>query len=812
MPDPAPIPRTPKPWEISRAVRMLGPLAFFGTLAWVFAFLSSIGLPTDVSRVAGLASALSNFLGGLITPVLYLFAAIGLGRPLVLLLARTSKARFTLQMLLGVGAMLWVSHFAGMLGLLNTHGVLGPMGARIAAWAIVAAGLVLLADQVVRGELRPERWPVFPVGVALWAPALGIMIVAACSPPGALWASEFGGYDALSYHLQLAKEWAAGPSGRLWPGEHNVYSFLPSYMEAAFAHLGIMAGGMNADVPLVDRMLADDGYWLYACQFLHVGMGVIAALAIARLVRALAAHAGLVEADHRLALLGGLAGAALLLGTPWTIVVGSLAYNELAMLAMIAGALLCAADPDLAPWRRGAVAGLLVGIAASAKPTALILAGPMVALALVAWPARANIRLRAAAMIAAAGTVTGLAAIGPWLVRNSMATGNPVFPFASSLFGRGHWTQDQLDRYARNHAPEGTLIDRLELLLSSRGFLHEQWAFTPWMAALALVLALIWRPTRWAAGVLAAGVALQLLAWLTFTHLQSRFLMPVLAPMAAIFGLGVCATLALAQARIRQRGQSNSPRTVPWLAAIVVGVLPLTAAGWSAINFMRQLNAQPNLSLVAGASSRSGMAFAISYAKADPQERAEFLEQLASPEAYVNLGLRGAEDTPAGLDHGDGPHGLYMLGNAASLYYLDALGPLDPLRVGPQHASMPIIYHTTWDRSLLGDAIDAAGATTEGDQPTAPPKPEAITRALRDRGLRYVLVDYGELARLINKDRYYDPRVTVEQVIAWLGDPTSRARSVRRWSQSVVDPSRGARGEVTVHELFRLDDPVEASR
>lgn len=813
MASPAANLRPPKPWETGRALRTIGPLAFFGTLAWVFVSLASIGLPSDIGRPLGVVAAIGILLGGVITPGLYLLGAIGLGRPLAWLLARNSKARFTLQMLLGVGGMLWLSHLAGVLGLLNVQGPLGAMGARAAAWAMVAVGLVLLADQVVRGELRPERWPVFPIGLTLWAPAIGIMLIAACSPPGSLWASEFGGYDVLSYHLQLAKEWAAGPAGRLWPGDHNVYSYLPSYMEAAFAHLGVLAGGSNSLVPLADRMLADDGYWVYACQFLHVGMGVVAALAVARLVRTLAAHAGLIEADHRLATLGGLAGAALLLGTPWTIVVGSLAYNELAMLAMIAGALLSAADPDLSAWRRGAIAGMLVGIAASAKPTALILAGPTVALALVAWPARASLRFRTAAIIAGAGTITGLAAIMPWLVRNALASGNPVFPFAAGALGRGHWTQEQIDRYARNHAPEGSLIERLELLLSSRGLTHEQWAFTPWMAALALVMALAWRPTRWAAGVLAAGAAAQLVAWLAFTHLQSRFLMPALVPMAAVFGLGVCATLALAQARIRERTPASAaaPRTLPWLAAIVVGVLPLTTAGWSAINFMRQLDAQPNSLMPGGAGALSGTAFAIRFAQAEPADQARILAEIASPTAYANLGLRVGEHEVSRLS-ADEPHGLYLLGDAAALYYLDALGPLDPRRPDMTHAGTHVLYHTTWDRSLLGDAIDAARrAADERGGETAPINPADITRFLRDRGIGHVLVNYSELARLIDRDRYYDPRVTGDLVVTWLVSRSSGAVSRRKWTQPITDPARpGVRGEVTVNELFRLDAPAEA--
>jgi hypothetical protein len=47
------------------------------------------------------------------------------------------------------------------------------------------------------------------------APALAVLLLAACCPPGTLWRSEALGFDVLSYHLQLPREWLAG--GRLAP-------------------------------------------------------------------------------------------------------------------------------------------------------------------------------------------------------------------------------------------------------------------------------------------------------------------------------------------------------------------------------------------------------------------------------------------------------------------------------------------------------------------------------------------------------------------------------------------------------------------
>ncbi|MEZ6319149.1 MAG: hypothetical protein R3B49_10435 [Phycisphaerales bacterium] len=65
---------------------------------------------------------------------------------------------------------------------------------------------------------------------------IGVLVVACASPAGWLWDSEFGGFDALAYHLELPQEWMQR-AGRVWPVDHNVYSYLPSYVEAAYVQV-----------------------------------------------------------------------------------------------------------------------------------------------------------------------------------------------------------------------------------------------------------------------------------------------------------------------------------------------------------------------------------------------------------------------------------------------------------------------------------------------------------------------------------------------------------------------------------------------
>jgi hypothetical protein len=166
-----------------------------------------------------------------------------------------------------------------------------------------------------------------------------------------------------------------------------------------------------------------------------------------------------------------------------------------------------------------------------------------------------------------------------------------------------------------------------------------------------------------------------------------------------------------------------------------------------------------------------------------PGERAEFFGRPLSPEVYVNLTGRGPDASiVAEVDAGQ-PEGLYLLGDAASLYFTDALGPTR--RRGDEGPR--VIYHTTWDTSPLGEAIRADGSA-EGD-------PGAWSAWLNGRGIGRVLVSYPELTRLAARDRNFDPAVTIDAVKRWIGDERARLRSERQWA------SDG--GEVHA-ELFRI--------
>ncbi len=748
------------------------------TLALIGVF-SAIGQGVDAggtSAAAGVLSAVAIILHAGLFALAYVLGAIGLARIPAAVVARGLESRLWVQAALGVGLMLWLSHLLGCIGLLSGEG----MTPRIVAWATVGLGLALLADQMLRGDLAPEKWPVLPWLAVFAAPALATLLVAAANPPGWLWESEFGAYDALSYHLQLPKEWAVGG---LAPGAHNIYSYLPGYVEAGYLHLGQMMIGSGAPGggSVIDRMLGGDGVWVYACQFLHAFMEVLAALVCGRCAWAAARAVGANDAQATIA---GFVATMAVMSTGWMIVCGSLAYNEMGVVLPAAGALLLCIDkaagqsPVVGRPLRFAAIGLLVGLASSCKPTALLLIGPAVGILMLGVLRARTLRERVSTGVGAviAGSIGGIVALAPWLVRNAVASGNPVFPFAAKLLGTGHWTPEQVARHARAHAFDGSLLDRVSLLFSDRGWLNGQWGAMPWLAIVASIVGLLEPRTRKLTTLLLGGLACGVAAWLFFTHLQSRFLVPLIAPMALLLGIGTAVAFAGGeQPGVRQTRLRSGLVSYAVLALLLV--LP-----WGAVlGFLQQRGGAPNALLIGGVAEFTGGQRAQSvYPELSPAQQAAALREAAGPYELINLSVQPASlgaDTRAAMLGAAGaaapgePGAVYLLGDATPLYYLGATGSADA----------GVVYHTTWDSSPLGDAIRAS-----------PSDPAAWTVALRARGIGLVLINFDELSRLIDNDRYFDPGVTMAMVDAWLSDPAAMCVPVKVWTiQTAAGPRPG---------------------
>ncbi len=680
-------------------------------------------------------------LGSLWPGAVYLVAGFGLAWP-VRRLWRESPDNVPIQLAVGVAVMFSLSHLLGVLGMLNS----------VTAIGVCAVGLGLVGVQLA-GLFRAGERPA-PLGagqtalLALAMPAAAVLVVAALMPPGVLWGSEYGGFDALSYHLQLPQEWLA--RGRIAPVEHNVYSYLPGYIESAFMHLGAMTLTPNGL-----GLLAGDGWRLLACQGLHAGLVVVTAWLTARATTRLAIRAAIAEPIARW---GGTAAGCVALATPWAVVTGSLAYNEAGVNAMLAGVLLVCVQERLSPVARGALVGLLVGVACGFKPTALFFVGVPAGLLLIAASPRARKPL---GLAIAAGALVGLLTLSPWLLRNAVYSGNPVFPFASDILGSGHWTSEQLARYQSAHTFDGSLLDRFRTLLWTsptsnpgdpavtrfRGLANPQWGLLPVFVVGAVAVLMLGNarprtragkpallgthrtragkpaplgsaiPARSIAPILVACLVAQLVAWLAFTHLQSRFLLPMLPIGAAVVGLAVARLRVLVGERPDGRGG----------VALLAGVAVAGQSVFTLAIYSSQNNSNPGIGL--------------------PIFPAVFTGREDENPAATAKGWTNTRPLDDGL--------VLLVGDSTPLYF------------GPG-----VVYHTTYDTSPLGDLMR-----------DAPDDPAAWTRGLREMGIGWLLVNESELRRL-HASGWYDPAVTPERVRTLadsLGGPARIWQAERRY-------------------------------
>lgn len=514
--------------------------------AWTMVWLGS----TDGSAVRAFPVILlvDGSLAGL-----WLAAAVGYGLLSLRLTGVCSRLRRT--------EVPWLAGAIGVALLCGVNNALASLGWLSGLSVVLIVGGVVAFMAAMRSQGGGFRWPCKDGdegsksgrALALMVLPVGALLAAAASTPGWLWPTEFGGYDALSYHLQLPREWLA--HGRLEPLATNAYSFLPSWIEGAFLHLMALRSG---------EATATEAAWAAStsCQFLVAGITILASGAVAVSAACLAGDrcAGVARA--------------LFLSTPWVIVTGSMAYTECGVLLGCAGAIAwcgvalrwCGEGEQTAralsghsrprEWRAmticAAAAGLCVALALGSKlSSAALVALPLLPLAMlvvIRSPAASRWRV-----IGAAGAAV-IVPLLPWLLRNGLSIGNPVFPFAVGVLGSGsevtplRWSEAACERFAAAHMAVVSPWGHIGLVWDQwiRFGLGTppdadpwlpQWGVLPWLA-LAGSAACLLRPVRHAApllGFLAVALVMQVSLWMAATHMQSRFLLPT-AVTGAVLG------------------------------------------------------------------------------------------------------------------------------------------------------------------------------------------------------------------------------------------------------------------------------------
>lgn len=699
---------------IQRATKTIAPLA--AAAGAIALGLGSMWLAGQGALLPDSAEAAGKFLGTIYQgarslPILIAVwvGALGLGWLLRIWLVPDAKHRIITQMILGIGGLLMIDWLLASVGWLNAW----------TAWSSCGIGTAVVtyhfADGATRERWHPDHWPAPPWAILLALPALGVLLVACTMPPGTMWAIEAFGYDVTSYHLEVPRQWLAG--GQMVSLKNNIYSHLPLFIEAGYAKLSVMHGSVFDAI--------------YTIHFFHACAALLAATAIGRLV-----------ADYAGSVAGIVAGAAML-ASPWTIITGSMAYSEMFVMLFGIGAIIMLLDPLSAAPRGALVVGLFAGLATMAKLTAggfiALPVGAAMIVRLAYGPGfnRGNstitddstTRENAApsgkihhqpSTPAKAGAL-GMAALGallmlsPYLIRNTLWTGNPVFPFAASTLGGAHWNEAQIKRWNEAHhakSPADGLAKLPRQWLLNTGFgaigggKRQEQSVTDiarfdteyglplfWLAALTGLALLYASPRlRPLAITLSIILATQLLFWLFFTHHQSRFLIPTLLPGCIALGVGL--------GRLQQITQQRRPWLTPMISVALIGCMTMSC-------FATLWSQTPRLT--------------------DPRTRERFavppyvlIDSLVDPrDVTANQPGRFAGQHP--LNQLPATSKSLLVGEAGNVFYI-------------QRA---FLYNTAFDRSLLAELLKQHKGNAL-----------AVTFTLVRAGFTHVWINTAELARL----------------------------------------------------------------
>ena len=322
-------------------------------------------------------------------------------------------------------------------------------------------------------------------------------------------------FDVKEYHLQGPREFFE--QGRITGLSHNVYTSFPFLTEM---------------LSLAGMVLADDWWWGAL-----VGKSVLASFApLTALV--------LFSAGRRWwSSSAGLAAAMIYLTIPWTTRVSIIAYAEGGLCFFLAATLLAVALA-IERSRRGEsatrswlLAGLLAGSGMACKYTGLVQVVVPAAMALGASIVMARRRpgARDGRLVLAFSLGVALT-IGPWLLKNLVETGNPVYPLAYTVFGGDDWSQaDNLKWQAAHSSSNFSPADLAGRLLDVVS--RNDWQ-SPLVFGLA-PLALLAVGRRRLVIVLWLLVAWLFLSWWGLTHRLDRFWVPLLPVVSLLAGIGV---------------------------------------------------------------------------------------------------------------------------------------------------------------------------------------------------------------------------------------------------------------------------------
>lgn len=439
-------------------------------------------------------------------------AALGAGSALLRLL-RVLPAEPLPAALFGVGTGLGlISALALLFGKLGWSGRL-VMTCLLVLLVIVGAGALQTCLAALLSACRRRHRPILHVLLLI---VLGLFLLMNLTRA---WAPPVD-YDSLEYHVAAPAAYVM--DGRVHFLEHNVYASFPQNVEM-WHYLGM-------------RLTGDIDRGVTVGQLLSALTGFLAALAVYAALRKLA--------DRTTGLLGASAfytwaGVTYYSGMPY-VELPLIFYGILAILALVRGLTAKGRSAESSGWV--VLAGMAAGFGMGVKYTAALL----IFIPILAWIGIAGRRRRerAADLARRAAVFVAVAVVcfSPWLIRNAVNTGNPVYPLLYGVLDGRHWSAEQNACWTHEHSAHefgaASFLREAQDVL----FFAEEKASMLLVVFIPACLLLRRKRQRAALGLALTWAGLFLLYYI-FTQRNSRFLDVGVPILALLSGLGVRAVL-----------------------------------------------------------------------------------------------------------------------------------------------------------------------------------------------------------------------------------------------------------------------------
>lgn len=422
--------------------------------------------------------------------------------------AVTSLERFVFSIGIGLSGLSLLTLGAGLCGFLNLW-LLGGIILGFISWA----GFQAWNDRKLQSEsshasLESSHRQTILAVISL-LPFLAVMLLGAMLPSV--------DFDVKEYHLQGPKEFYQNGQVSFLP--HNVYTSFPFLTEM---------------LTLLGMVLRGDWYWGAL-----VGKTVLMSFAPLTAL-------GLYAAGSRwFSPLTGWFAALIFLSTPWVYRLAIIAYVEGGLscylfLTFISLMIFTAKEfPSTCRTQGIFITGILAGSAMACKyPGVLQVVIPLGLLALFLFWKRSveeENRKRKILKLALVYSAGVMIAIGPWLAKNRVETGNPVYPLVYSAFGGEDWDAELNEKWTRAHSPDD--YDPADLAVKFIDVIAK----SDWQSALLFglaPLALLIPTTRRFVGIGWCYVFFLFLSWWIFTHRLDRFWVPLIPVVALLAGIG----------------------------------------------------------------------------------------------------------------------------------------------------------------------------------------------------------------------------------------------------------------------------------